>query len=65
MPAARPLFARERTAAALLDMKPAEFRRLVQEGALPPPTRLDRWDVEQLMSIMRGDAVRTSQGLDL
>lgn len=56
----QPLFASERTAAALLDMKPSEFSRLVKEGHLPPPVTigngLDRWDVEQLRSIISGSA---------
>lgn len=62
---AKPLFASERTAALLLDMKAAEFRRLVEHGALPGPCRLDRWDVQELEAIMRGDAARNMEGLDL
>lgn len=53
-----PLVARDVTAAKLLDMKPEEFRRLVEEGALPPPGPLGRWDVEELRRIARGDAAR-------
>lgn len=53
-----PVFAREYTAAALLDMRPSEFRRLVREGALPPPIvfgkGVERWDVEQLHSVLSG-----------
>lgn len=60
-----PLFASETTAAALLDMKPREFRDLVQAGALPGPTRLDRWDVAQLQDIMRGKAHKPKDTLDL
>ncbi|MCF7700517.1 hypothetical protein [Loktanella sp. M215] len=62
---AKPLFASERTAALLLDMKPIEFRRLVDDGALPGPCRLNRWDVQELEAIMRGDAARHMEGLDL
>lgn len=54
-----PLFADDKTAAGLFCMKPAEFRQLVEDGALPKPVRIggfDRWDVEQLQSIARGDA---------
>ena len=51
----QPLFADQRTAAQLLCMKPAEFKRLVDEGVLPGPCRFARWDVEELSSIMRGD----------
>ncbi len=53
------LFANDKNAAALLDMKPAEFRGLVDDGVLPKPTKIgefERWDVEQLQSIARGDA---------
>lgn len=60
-----PLFASEATAAALLDMKPAEFRDLVARGALPGPNKLDRWDVEELRAIMRGEAHRPKDQLDL
>jgi hypothetical protein len=54
------LFATDCSAAALLDMKPAEFRGLVDDGVLPKPTiigRFERWDVEQLQRIARGEAV--------
>lgn len=40
-------------------MKPSEFRGLVDEGVLPKPVNIggfDRWDVEQLQAIARGDA---------
>ncbi len=60
-----PLFASETTAAALLDMKPAEFRQLVEAGSLPGPTKLNRWDVAELQAIMRGDAHRPKDELDL
>ncbi len=60
-----PIFASERTAARLLDMTVAEFQRLVADGSLPPPARLDRWDVEELRRIMRGDAAKYGRRLDL
>ncbi|MEM9049966.1 MAG: hypothetical protein AAGC92_14745 [Pseudomonadota bacterium] len=53
------LFAGEKRAAALLDMKPADFRALVDGGVLPKPKKIgdfERWDVEQLQVIARGDA---------
>lgn len=53
-----PIFASERTAAKLLDMDVREFQRLVAEGALPGPGPLNRWDVEELRRIARGDAAR-------
>lgn len=53
-----PLFASERTAASLFDMKPAEFRKLVDSGCLPPPidvgNGVKRWDVEHLRMIASG-----------
>ena len=52
-----PILASERTAAQLLDMKPAEFLALVEAGHLPKAGRFDRWDVEELRRIARGDAV--------
>jgi len=55
----RPLFACERRAADMLSMKPAEFRALVEEGALPRPRDiggLKRWDVEELSRVIRGEA---------
>jgi predicted DNA-binding transcriptional regulator AlpA len=69
MPSATPLFASERRAAQLLDMSPAQFRDLVEAGALPPPCAIAgtvrRWDVEELQAIMRGAIPRVTQDLDL
>lgn len=65
MAAAHPIFASERTAAALLDMKPAEFRRLVDIGCLPTPCAHDRWDVSELIAIMRGAKVKPREEFDL
>ena len=65
MAQARPMFASERTAAQLLDMKPTEFRQLVACGSLPGPTRFDRWDVKQLEAIMNGQSAKSIEGLDL
>ncbi|PHQ68570.1 MAG: hypothetical protein COB97_09750 [Paracoccus sp.] len=50
---------RERTAAAMLDMTPAEFRRLVDGGHLPPPKSiggLPRWETSTLRRIISGEA---------
>lgn len=55
----RPAFASDRTAAKLLDMKPAEFCELVEAGHLPRPVEragYKRWDVEHLIQIWRGEA---------
>lgn len=55
-----PFFASEKTAAALLDMKPAEFRNLVEAGSLPPPKLigdLKRWDTGELKRIASGEKI--------
>lgn len=59
-----PIFASLRTAAKLLDMTAAEFARLVEAGALPGPAKFERWDVDQLKKIMRGDSAR-QEGLEI
>jgi hypothetical protein len=54
------LFASERTAARLVDMKPDEFRALVDRGLLPPPRRignLERFDLAELQAVIRGDLI--------
>lgn len=60
MPRPAPLFADEKTAADLFCMKRGEFRQLVEAGLLPAPRDLggfERWDVEQLKGIARGDGM--------
>lgn len=55
-----PVLASERTAAQLLDMKPCEFRSLVDAGHLPKPRSiggLPRWDMPELYKIIRGEAI--------
>jgi predicted DNA-binding transcriptional regulator AlpA len=56
-----PLFAKERTAAKLLDMTTKEFRDLVSSGALPAPTKIgedhERWNVSDLQAILSGKAM--------
>lgn len=62
-----PILANERTAAKLLDMKPAAFRSLVDEGVLPRPVRIgdfERWDVEQLKSVARGEAAEGAGSIE-
>lgn len=53
-----PILVRERTAARLLDMKPAEFRTLVEVGALPQPRCIvpgvERWYVPDLDAVASG-----------
>lgn len=54
-----PLFASEQNAARLLDMKPAEFRALVETGHLPRPRQIgghERWDTDELRRIINGEA---------
>jgi predicted DNA-binding transcriptional regulator AlpA len=54
-----PLYANEKTAAKLLDLKPSEFLTLVDQGALPPPIKVgkyNRWDVEQIKAVISGKA---------
>lgn len=61
-----PLFANERSAAAIFDMKPVEFRSLVEAGHLPGPKRIgefERWDVEELRKIASGELAETG-GMD-
>ena len=57
----RPIFASETTAARLLDMKPAEFRSLVEAGHLPPPDEIapgvKRWKTDMLDKIASGAAI--------
>lgn len=59
--AREPIWASERTAAELLDMTPAEFRRLVEGGYLPAPREIApgmiRWDAAHLRAIGNGNAV--------
>lgn len=62
------LFASEASAAKMMDMKPVEFRALVDNGALPPPVRIgdfERWEVDALAQIQRGDPARPEEGFDL
>lgn len=55
-----PIFASARTAAKLLDMKEAEFLKLVGDGLLPPPEKIggkiDRWEVDKLSRLASGRA---------
>jgi hypothetical protein len=55
-----PILATESTAARLLDMKPGEFRALVQAGHLPKAREIapgvPRWVVDDLRRIASGNA---------
>jgi hypothetical protein len=53
-----PTFATSKTAAALFEMRQAEFLALVSEGVLPRPRKIgphERWDTVELCAIARGD----------
>lgn len=56
-----PIFASETSAARLLDIKPAEFRALVDAGHLPRGREiapgLVRWPVDDLRRIAGGESV--------
>jgi hypothetical protein len=60
-----PMFAREQTAAKILDMTCTEFRTLVECGSLPKPTAHNRWDVAALEAIMRGEKIKPAEDFDL
>lgn len=61
MLSAAPILASETSAAKLLDLKPDEFRRLVEAGHLPRPREiapgLVRWSVDDLRRIVNGEAI--------
>ena len=59
-----PLFADAKTAAMLLCMSRVEFLRFVDEGALPGPCNLKRWDVQEIQAIMRNHKVM-GKGLEI
>lgn len=62
------LFASERSAAKLLDMRPAEFRALVDAGSLPAPIQIgehERWSVEDLDAIVRGRKPKPTEEFSL
>ena len=53
-----PMFVTLTTAAALFEMSPKEFERLVNIGALPRPYKIadyERWDADELQSVVRGE----------
>lgn len=56
-----PIFASEASAARLLDMKPAEFRALVEAGHLPRGREIApgviRWSADDLRRIASGEAI--------
>lgn len=62
-----PLFANDKTAAQLFDMKLAEFLSMVDAGHLPKAKEIagiKRWDVEELRRIARGETADGIGGID-
>ncbi len=61
----QPIFASANTAAKLLDMKPAEFQRLVDSGCLPRGQEIApgvvRWWVDGLRRIASGAAMANDE----
>lgn len=64
-----PFLASEKTAAELLDMKPAEFRQLVKAGHLPGGEEIApgvvRWETDHLRNLRGGRLARPDGGLEL
>ena len=64
-----PYFARDRTAAALMDMKTAEFLANVAAGHFPRGTEIApgvvRWNTEDLRTIASGKLAVPERGLEL
>lgn len=59
-----PIAVGESSAARMLDFRPAEFSRLVEVGAMPPPVMINgfaRWRVRDLEAILNGDAARPAE----
>lgn len=69
MAAFAPFLVNEANAARLFDMKPAEFRALVESGHLPSGSEIapgfKRWNCDQLKAIATGEAARPDGGLEL
>ena len=63
-----PLMVGEKKAAALFDMKPADFLHGVASGHFPPPHLImgqDRWVYRELRDIAEGKKARPDGGLVL
>ena len=67
MIAPAPIFAGETNAARLLDMKPCEFRALVETGHLPRGREIApgvvRWSTDDLRRIASGEASEGMEGV--
>ena len=63
-----PVYARNATAARLLDMPVSRFRALVRQGILPPPVRIadmERWKIPEFLAILDGSAARPPRFEDI
>ena len=61
MSSSTPVYARDATAAKLLDMPVSRFSALVRQGILPPPiciADMERWKVPELLPILDDSAAR-------
>lgn len=59
-----PIAVREKTAAAMLDMKPCEFRRLVSEVHVHPAKMIGgmpRWETQTLRRMISGEAAENGE----
>ncbi|MBM1813443.1 helix-turn-helix transcriptional regulator [Pseudosulfitobacter pseudonitzschiae] len=64
----QPIAVRDTTAAKMLDLPATVFRKLVNEGALPPPCNLGghvRWRVSDIQAILDGQASRPDEEFEL
>lgn len=55
-----PILVGERQAAKLFDLKPVQFRALVEGGQLPRPKTIgnfERWDTVELYNVASGEAI--------
>lgn len=67
MTAVSPIFAGERKAALLMDMRPKEFLDLVHRGVLPRPCDIGghkRWNVDELRKIASGEMIDDLDDID-
>ncbi|OCX64182.1 hypothetical protein BFP70_01305 [Thioclava sp. SK-1] len=62
------IFAKEATAARLLDMGVEEFRNLVHSGHLPKPTEIapgvSRWSADDIKRLGSGDKIDGMEDVD-
>ena len=68
MTSPRPIALRETSAARMLDLSVAHFRRLVAGGALPPPVHLGDvclWRTDDLEAILSGEARKPQEDFEI